>query len=72
MALKTYITSQGEMLDQIARKIYGSEQGNTEALLAANPGLAALGPVYPEGIVINLPDVAPVATQRTDTISLWG
>lgn len=46
----------GERLDRIAKKLYGTEQGGTvEALLDANPGLAALGPIVPDGAVIFVP-----------------
>jgi len=45
-----------ERLDRIARAIYGSERGGTvEALLEANPGLAAHGPFVPGGTVIEVP-----------------
>ncbi len=43
--------------------------GNTQAVLAANPGLAELGAVLPHGTAVELPDVqtAPVA----ETVNLW-
>lgn len=59
----------GERLDHIARKLYGTEQGGTvEALLDANPGLAALGPIAPEGTIIIVP--AKVATPPSGSYQL--
>ena len=51
-----------ERLDVLARRLYGSERGGTvEALLAANPGLAAEGPFVPAGRTVAVPrrDPAP-------------
>ena len=49
-----------ERIDRLARRLYGSERGGTlEALLAANPGLAALalrnGCFLPRGTMIAVP-----------------
>jgi phage tail protein X len=58
----------GLCADELARRIYGSEHsGNTEAVLKANPGLAAEGLLLPRGRRVLLPDrprpqAAPVAT----------
>jgi len=69
----TYITRQGDMVDAIARIAYGTEHnGNTEALLAANPGLADLGPTLPEGLTILLPVLPTTAAPATiATVDLW-
>lgn len=59
----------GDMVDQIAMEAYGRTEGATEALLAANPHLAALPARLPAGTVVALPDIpAPVAVR---TIKLW-
>ena len=64
-----YRTIDGDMLDAICKAQLGSE-AHAPAVLDANPGLAALGPVYPAGVLISLPDVSePVATGQ---IRLWG
>ena len=43
-------------VDELARRVYGTElAGNTEAILAANPGLADLGLVIPRGTVVEMP-----------------
>jgi phage tail protein X len=42
----------------------------TETVLAANPGLAALGPVLPMGTAMTMPDL-PKKTTARPLISLW-
>ncbi len=67
--MSRYTTKQGDMLDQICADQLGGV-AHLAAVLEANPGLAAQGPVYPAGVVIILPDLsAPV---QTGTIRLWG
>lgn len=67
-----YVTAQGEMLDAICKRHYGCERGATEAVLAANPGLAARGPVLPMGLEIVLPDLPPAeTTPRRATVNLF-
>ena len=69
MAERTYRTRDGDMLDAICKAELGSE-AHVAAVLAANPRLADLGPVYPAGIEIALPAVAtPVLA---GTVRLWG
>lgn len=57
----------GERLDRLAKKLMQTEQrGTVEALLLANPGLAALlvGGVVPAGTVIQVPeDFQPAPVQ---------
>ncbi|MTH65592.1 tail protein X [Paracoccus shanxieyensis] len=66
---RLYRTIDGDMLDAICQRLLGSETHAPE-VLAANPRLAALGPVYPAGVLITLPDIAaPVAPEQ---IRLWG
>lgn len=67
--MRTYRTLQGDVLDAVCRAELGGE-AQVAAVLDLNPGLAALGPVYPAGVLITLPDavVAPVVQQ----IRLWG
>jgi len=67
--MKTYRTSQGDMLDAICKAELGSEV-HVPTVLDANPGLAALGPVYEAGVIILLPEVSePVST---GLVRLWG
>jgi phage tail protein X len=48
------ITRQGDTVDQVAWREYG-DTAMTEPMLEANPGLAALGIVLPQGTPIRLP-----------------
>ena len=66
-----YTTKQGDTVDYICWKHYGSERGGTtEAVLESNMGLAARGAVFPAGIRIKLPAITlPVATEKA--IELW-
>lgn len=65
----SYLTKTGDMLDRICWEYYGARAGAFEQVLAANPGLAKHGPVYPSGIRIVLPELP--AQESTGTISLW-
>jgi phage tail protein X len=50
-----YTTIEGDTVDLIAWNRSGETKGATEAILVANPGLAAKGTSLPAGIVINIP-----------------
>jgi len=66
-----YVSVDGDMLDQIVAGHYGDTLGGkVEAVIAANPGIAALGAVLDAGLRIRLPDLdtaTPVETEQ-----LWG
>lgn len=65
-----YVSKDDDVLDQIIFNHYGNTRnGQVETVLAANRGLAALGPVLEAGVRIRLPDL--VDTAPTETISLW-
>lgn len=50
-------------LDQLAKHLMGkTADGAVEALLAANPGLAAQGPIVAKGTVIDVPEVPASST----------
>ncbi|SFJ63024.1 tail protein X [Aerobium aerolatum] len=66
----TYRTHHGEMIDAICRRAYGDESGYVEAVLDANPGLAAAGPLLPANMLIVLPRV-PKASEVIKTVALW-
>lgn len=68
MAARIVLAKQGETVDQIAARCYDGNTGMTADILAANPGLAALGPLLPHGTSVTLPDARPAATAVT---SLW-
>lgn len=63
---------QGDTVDLICHRHYGNTAGITEAVYAANPGLADLGPVLPIGTPITLPDMPtqPAGATRQQ-IQLW-
>lgn len=62
-------TTDGDMLDAICRAHYGTE-AHVPAVLEANRGLAAAGPIYPAGLLITLPVIAAPAAPAQ--IRLWG
>lgn len=66
---RVYITSDGDILDAICKRELGSE-AHVTAVLAVNPRLADLGPVYPPGLAITLPEVAAATVPRQ--VRLWG
>jgi phage tail protein X len=67
----TYLTKQGDMVDAIAYAKYGYTAGATEAVLAANPGLADMGSVLPVNVTVNLPTIAPPSPATIATVGLW-
>lgn len=66
----TIATLEGDFLDELVVQHYGAgaASGALSAVLEANPGLAARGPVLPEGVVIVLPDLAPAVS---GVLRLW-
>jgi phage tail protein X len=73
MANATYRTKDGELVDQICFRKYGRTAGVTEAVLAANPGLAARGPVLSAGVEVVLPDFGTPEKKpvEIETVRLW-
>lgn len=63
------IACQGDTVDLICQRNYGHTAGAVEAVLAANPGLAALGLILPQGTAVMLPDLPPPPT--ANLIQLW-
>lgn len=60
---------QGDTVDLICYRHYGHTAGVTEAVLAANPGLADLGATLPIGTPVRLP--APPTASIRPTVKLW-
>lgn len=70
MSYEDYLLPRDERLDRVAKAIYRTErEGTVEALLDANPGLAALGPILPRGTVLKVP--ARPAVVSTGTVRPW-
>jgi phage tail protein X len=69
----TYRTKDSDMVDLICFRHYGRTAKVTEAVLAANPGLAARGPMLPAGVEIVLPDFGTPDKRpvEKETIRLW-
>jgi phage tail protein X len=68
--MDTLRTVQGDTVDAVVWRHYGRTDGLVERVLDANPGLADLGPVLPNGTLINLPAAAPQAEQ-SQMVNLW-
>ena len=69
MAMTRIRSREGDVLDELCWRHYGREDG-VGAVLAANPGLAAVAPVLPAGVVIVLPDLPPPA-EPEGVVELW-
>lgn len=67
---RTYRTADGEMLDAIAKRVYGTCQA-VHALIEANPHITRYGPRLPSGLTLILPQVQTDATPQ-QTVRLWG
>ncbi len=65
----TYTTKDGDVLDSICWKYYGSTSGTVEKVLEANRHLANLGAVFVAGVKIILPDLTP--EEEPESVSLW-
>lgn len=63
-----YIAKAGDVLDDVCLRHYG-RVGVLDAVLAANRGLAAIGPVLPAGHKIRLPD--PPTPVTAAIVRLW-
>ncbi len=65
-----YTTRDGDTVDAIAWRVYGSTSNQVvESVLAANVGLADYGPILPAGVTITLPEIA--APAKAKGIKLW-
>ena len=63
-------TQQNDSVDALCWRHYGRTAGVTEAVLAANPGLADHGPVLPQGLEVNMPEAQASVPQR-QMVNLW-
>jgi phage tail protein X len=64
-----YVTRQFDELDLICWQYYGRTQQTVEAVMVANPNLADLMPILPQGLTIELPDLPDPET--TTTLRIW-
>ena len=65
-----YTTQPNDVLDAVCYAHYGAE-GNTETVLAANPGIADYGTHLPEGVIIRLPTLQAATPRVAQVVSLW-
>ncbi|AYW93413.1 MULTISPECIES: tail protein X [Yersinia pseudotuberculosis complex] len=63
------LAQQYDTIDAMCWRYYGRTEGVTEKVLAANPGLADIGPVLPHGYPVEMPEVAAAITAQT--VQLW-
>ena len=66
---RTCRTLDGDKLYNICHNAYGHLNGSVEAVLKANPGLAAEPEPYRGGVLIVLPDL-PLASDE-QAVQLW-
>jgi phage tail protein X len=65
-----YRAGEGDTVDFIAWKFYGTQDGRVvEQVLEANPGLADYGPELPAGTLLQLPEVN--TAQQQAGVRLW-
>lgn len=66
-----YRTLDGDVLDAICASHYGTENlsSTVTSVLEANQGLADHGAIYPGGVIIVLPELAPAVTESP--FNLW-
>lgn len=65
----TIRSEDGDTVDLIAWRHYGSKPGSAEAILEANQNLADYGVTLPAGLEITLPDL--VEADTSTTVNLW-
>lgn len=67
---RTVSSQHGETLDALCWRALGSTQA-VEDVYAANPGLAAAGPILPDATPVILPETATTPAPLRETITLW-
>lgn len=66
----TIFTAAGDTVDHICWRHYGATANQVvEQVLAANPGLADLGPLLPAGIEVRLPAI--IQPGQSKGLRLW-
>lgn len=61
------LAQQYDTLDAMCWRYYGRTEGVTEKVLAANPGLADIGPVLPHGLQTIRELVFKIVNKKTGT-----
>ena len=65
----TYTTKDGDVLDSICWKYYGSTSGTVEKVLEDNRHLANLPAIFAAGVKIILPDLT--TEEEAESVKLW-
>ncbi len=71
MATDTLTARQGDTLDELLWRERGLGAADIGPTLAANPGIADLGPVLPLGTAVDVPASATPAPTALPLIQLW-
>ncbi len=66
-----YTTHDGDVLDHICWRHYGTEHRTTEAVIEANAGAVIAGAVLPAGLRVVLPVIEIETTPATQIIQLF-
>lgn len=62
---------QGETVEALVWRVIAGDAEAVEAVLAANPGLADLGAILPEGTPVTIPAAAASSPASATLIQLW-
>lgn len=62
---------QGDTVDLICYRYYGTTKNVTEAVYEENPGLAELGSVLPHGQLVTLPAIEKTPQGEENRLNLW-
>jgi phage tail protein X len=69
---QTVTALQGECLDALVWRIYGTTDGRlVEQVLDLNPGLAATAAALAEGQAVTLPVITAAPPAQRDIVQLW-
>ena len=68
---QTIYARQGDTVDAICWRAFGTTAGVVETVYEMNRGLAALGPVLPMGTPVVLPNTQDVGTRVLAILQLW-
>jgi phage tail protein X len=68
--MDTVIAQQGDTIDLICYRYYGTTSRTVEAVYDANPGLADMGAVLPHGQRVNMPTITQTNPVQ-QTVTLW-
>lgn len=67
----TLTARQGDTLDGLIWRERSLSAADLPAVLAANPGLAALGPILPAGTTVTIPEIDRTGLPTLDLVQLW-